>query len=263
MSVHPAIARALKSSSLDESTLETVTTIDGEPLLALRAPSDASIEMLEKLRAPDLQAFVLGDDLDRWREVLREEQTQNVEGILARAAKLQAELARVDDELDLAPPPRHDFQSVLVASTKHRDVFTSSTLRAALANAPQIESKKKPLPAYDEEARVDAAFPVIADRWIALIPARTAHEPIARLRFGNFSACPPTSVHVAVLRRWESSFGASLLLLAPDELVLSIARPPTTPREIHVATLEQLWLGGDDRPTPGETKGNVWRWWWD
>jgi hypothetical protein len=73
----------------------------------------------------------------------------------------------------------------------------------------------------------------------------------------------PAEVHVAVLQRWEEAFGARILLARPDELVLHIARPPSTQRAIHVARLEQEWLGGDERPTVGETKCRTWRWWWD
>jgi hypothetical protein len=270
--MNAAILRAVRSVSLDASAIEVVLTVDGAPLHAVRAPANASIEWLARVNQPgEVQAFVLGD-FERWKQTLDDKDRDKfitldpMNDILARAEKLFEELTRVDVDLDKPPAPRRDYRSVLVAATPktgNGELLTPAKLQQALANAPILQTKNAAIPSYDEEAAIDAPSPAIAEQWIALIPAGSAHEALAHLRFGGFNACPATAVHVAVMRRWEAAFGASLVLVAPDELVVHVARPPAKARDIHIALLEQGWLGGDERPSLGETKGHLWRWWWD
>lgn len=53
----------------------------------------------------------------------------------------------------------------------------------------------------------------------------------AILRFGGWNSCPPTTVHVAMLRRWHERFGAELVGLSRDRLEVSVARLPRTRSE--------------------------------
>ena len=62
----------------------------------------------------------------------------------------------------------------------------------------------------------------------------------AILRFGGWNSCPPTAVHVAMLRRWHERWGAELVALSRDRLEVAVARGPRTRPEALALAREQF-----------------------
>ncbi|MFN7956299.1 MAG: DUF4253 domain-containing protein [bacterium] len=62
----------------------------------------------------------------------------------------------------------------------------------------------------------------------------------AIVRFGGWNSCPPTHVHVAMLKRWHERFGACLVGLSRDRLEVEVARRPRGRGEALALAREQF-----------------------
>jgi hypothetical protein len=102
--------------------------------------------------------------------------------------------------------------------------------------------------------------------------ARSADVPAVLGWEGAFNHSNDVAALAAVLRSWEDRFGARLVGLGFDELVLSVAAPPTTAqRALGVAAEHRAFCPDGFRLQPGTladvARGlmdlPVWRFWWD
>jgi hypothetical protein len=107
---------------------------------------------------------------------------------------------------------------------------------------------------------------------IAILPTRDWTEAPAYLNFGDWNECPPPEHHIAALRHWRDSFGASLVTCGADRLELAIARRPTSTdaalalaREQYAYCNDLIDQGfGDFARLAGSLMvSNWWSFWWD
>ncbi|MGW0933039.1 DUF4253 domain-containing protein [Streptomyces sp. NPDC002644] len=108
----------------------------------------------------------------------------------------------------------------------------------------------------------------------ALVPARrSADIPAAVGWSGPVNHDNDVARLCAVLRSWEDRFGARVLALTFDQLVLSVAAPPTTPQHAEAVAAEHYAFCPDNidqgvsplsryaREAILDT--HLWRFWWD
>jgi hypothetical protein len=96
---------------------------------------------------------------------------------------------------------------------------------------------------------------------LLFVPAATALEALAVVRFGNFNSSPPTSVHMAVLRHWKERYGAFIAGVSFDTLRLEVPRAPRDAAELRRARFEIDQLQADAYPL--DPSAPIWRFWWD
>ncbi len=102
--------------------------------------------------------------------------------------------------------------------------------------------------------------------------ARSADVPAALGWSGAVNHSPDVAGLSAVLRSWEDRFGTRLVGMGFDELVLSVAAPPTTAaRATGVAAEHRAFCPDGFRLQPGTLQDVarellsrcIWRFWWD
>ncbi|MFH9663281.1 DUF4253 domain-containing protein [Streptomyces sp. NPDC017248] len=114
----------------------------------------------------------------------------------------------------------------------------------------------------------------IEEPHFALVPARrSADIPAAIGWTGALDYDHDVARVCAVLRSWEDRFGARVVALGPDALVMSVAAPPGTPADAEVLAAEHYALCPD--AVVGSGAGSVrsyakglagadsWAFWWD
>ncbi|MEX0170496.1 DUF4253 domain-containing protein [Streptomyces sp. LMG1-1-1.1] len=114
-----------------------------------------------------------------------------------------------------------------------------------------------------------------ADARPALVPARRSADIPAVIGWtGPLNHDNDVARFCAVLRSWEDRFGARLIALTPDRLVLSIAAPPLTTPQAQSIAAEHLAFSPDtltqgphpDLPTYAHhslLNAPIWTFWWD
>jgi hypothetical protein len=138
-------------------------------------------------------------------------------------------------------------------------------------------------PAADPDDRAaEVASSFIGEKWskdfrAALVPARrSADIPAAIGWTGPVNYEPDVAALCCVLRSWEDRFGIRVVALAFDQLVLSVAAPPTTLDEAEAVAAEHFAFcpdnitqgkrDYDDLRTYAEHEildKDHWRFWWD
>ncbi len=117
-----------------------------------------------------------------------------------------------------------------------------------------------------------ATAQVRATCYLGLVPASASWQVPALLRFGDRNACPPPSVHVSVLARWERMYAAEIVGMTRDTLELTVGNPPSEPGEALDLAYEQLGYCEDvvlqgtltvERLAATLLDGRVWFFWWD
>ena len=90
----------------------------------------------------------------------------------------------------------------------------------------------------------------------------------AHLQFGDWNACPPPHVHVALARRWGERFGAIPICNSSDTVEFTVARP-IEDRETALMVAQEHYLycseGADtiDELAASLIGAKVWSFWWD
>lgn len=137
-------------------------------------------------------------------------------------------------------------------------------------------------PAVDPDARAAEIADSLADSgtWLkeprlALVPARrSADIPAAIGWSGPVNYEDDVARLCAVLRSWEDRFGIRVVALTFDQLVLSVAAPPTTQEEAEAVAVEHFAFcpdniaQGDDDTLRAYAQHEVlnqrvWSFWWD
>lgn len=111
------------------------------------------------------------------------------------------------------------------------------------------------------------------DVWIALVPTMVPWEVLAHFHYGDWNECPPTPVHIAILRSWHERFGAEVVCVSFDVLEMRVARPPTDRAGALALAREQFLYTGGDLIYQGHGSmaalgaalvgADYWFFWWD
>lgn len=107
---------------------------------------------------------------------------------------------------------------------------------------------------------------------IALFPVADCSEVLALLRYGDWNACPPPEVHVAMCRHLSQLFGARLAAIGPDTIEYEVPKPPET-LDAALDTAQLLFDYCEDIVTQGVgtiralavhcKSDRRWFFWWD
>jgi hypothetical protein len=107
---------------------------------------------------------------------------------------------------------------------------------------------------------------------IVLLPASSAEEAPAYLRWGGWNACPPPEYHVAAFRSWRERYGAEVIGMSGDVLNIRVQRRPATRAEALDLAREQYVYCSDLIDQGVATLSNLaaalmaddwWYFWWD
>jgi hypothetical protein len=107
---------------------------------------------------------------------------------------------------------------------------------------------------------------------LALVPVKVPYEVPAVLPFGEWNECPPDDVHVAVLRRWFTFFGAEPVAMTRDVIELRVARPIRDTEVARKVACEQYAYASDIvEQGCGSVRelaqtllnSDLWFFWWD
>jgi hypothetical protein len=108
--------------------------------------------------------------------------------------------------------------------------------------------------------------------FVCRIPTSDWTEIPAFLKFGGWNACPAPEYHVAALRSWRDRYGAELIALAGDILVLHVSRKPKS-REEALALASEMYVYNNDLIDQGYRSlaplaasmmaFDYWAFWWD
>lgn len=147
---------------------------------------------------------------------------------------------------------------------------------------PGLAPATEPEPAVDPDVRAAEVADSLAESgtWLkeprlALVPARrSADIPAAIGWSGQINYEGDVARLCAVLRSWEDRFGIRVVALTFDQLVLSVAAPPTTQEEAEAVAAEHFAFCPDNI-TQGHHDAlrayaqhevlnqQVWSFWWD
>lgn len=107
---------------------------------------------------------------------------------------------------------------------------------------------------------------------IGLFPTETSAEVPAYLDAGGWNAFPVAEVHVAIMRKWASEYGARLVGHGLDVLTFEVARPPSDRQAAEILAMEQYLYCNDivdqgvgtiDALAATLLNGRSWFFWWD
>jgi hypothetical protein len=146
------------------------------------------------------------------------------------------------------------------------------------AHAKQLDELHEEWPADVEHEDtfsipIDPGTAVVrATCYLGLVPASASWQVPALLHFGDRNGCPPPSVHVSVLARWERMYAAEIVGMTRDTLELTVGNPPSEPGEALDLAYEQLGYCEDvvmqgtltlERLAATLLDGRVWFFWWN
>lgn len=108
--------------------------------------------------------------------------------------------------------------------------------------------------------------------YLVNVPAKASWEIPAYLYWGGWNANPPPHLHVAALRDWHETYGATLVGITSDVLNLSVETPPAD-RETALALAKDQYIYcedivlqgfGDIAPLAASLmESSHWYFWWD
>lgn len=107
---------------------------------------------------------------------------------------------------------------------------------------------------------------------IGLFPTETSAEVPAYLDAGGWNAFPVAEVHVAIMRKWGSAYGARLVGHGLDVLTFEVDRPPSDRQAAEMLAMEQYLYCNDivdqgvgtiDALAATLLNGHSWFFWWD
>ncbi|WP_055493039.1 DUF4253 domain-containing protein [Streptomyces sp. TP-A0356] len=175
---------------------------------------------------------------------------------------------------EMSYPGDHHAEEVLAELWEEYAEDAPGTDWPGLAAGPRL--------AADPDARAAEVADSLLDEgsWfkeprLALVPARrSADIPAAMGWTGPLNHESDTAVLCSVLRSWEDRFGIRVVALTFDQLVLSVAAPPTTPAEAEAVAAEHFAFCPDNitqghHETLSAYAGHevlgqrVWSFWWD
>ncbi|MFC3576997.1 DUF4253 domain-containing protein [Streptomyces yaanensis] len=175
---------------------------------------------------------------------------------------------------EVSYPGDHDAEEVLAEFWEECAADAQDADWPGLAAAPRLEADPDVRAAEVADSLLDGGSS-LKDPRLSLVPARrSADIPTAIGWTGPLNHENDTAVISAVLRSWEDRFGIRVVALTFDQLVLSVAAPPTTPADAEAVAAEHFAFCPDNI-TQGHHETlrayaehavlgqRVWSFWWD
>lgn len=263
------LASTLLRHDIDITSLALALRREDGCIYQVTAPRESAIEQWHRLRALVQETGywpVVGWGA-RWLvsngEYLRHLQRGSTADILAESERIDLDQWRAKQERELTSWMTEDgeaYEDERGEPLPWADVH--GEWPASVAPNTEFYSPESP----EQFATGDTA-PLIP---IALVPATEGWQVPAVLRFDMGFATP--AVHAAMLRRWQTSYGAELVCMLPDLLELRVARPPAW-REAALALAAEQYVYCYDIVIQGTQTvealaasllgGTVWFFWWD
>ncbi|GAA3395193.1 DUF4253 domain-containing protein [Cryptosporangium minutisporangium] len=186
----------------------------------------------------------------------------------------------LDPTMVTSEPGAHDAEELLAgwwaAYTPDDDSQSAATAPFGTrwpGLAPPGVDQDDPDDAAAEVAYILADADVLTEPRLGLVPSRRGADAPAALGWGGpLNYENDTAQFSAVLRSWEDRFGARLVGLGFDTLLLSVAAPPTDhDHALRVAAEhfafcpDNIWQGAGslEQYAADLTGVSVWRFWWD
>lgn len=147
-----------------------------------------------------------------------------------------------------------------------------SGVRNRFRRKPKLERfdlTAEPLPGITHHLMDGAVLPRVH---IALVPTDEAAAVPAFFGYGGWNAYPPPDHHVALLRKWQAAYGAELVAMTGDVVLLKVAQPPTT-WTAALELAEEAFMYCPDAVSQGAgsvtalaenlMSADLWLFWWD
>ncbi|HPF39567.1 MAG TPA: DUF4253 domain-containing protein [Phycisphaerae bacterium] len=228
------------------------TTLDGVPYPCVIAPGSTALETCMQLRrehAGSCTPVILGDasDLEHLRRDIADARP-NAALTIRRSASIDV-TQFVERRLDA------------VAAEGEGDPETFGVWPEEVAPLNSIRGHLAPL--------TRQPFDQVA---ICLVPTADSWTTPAFVAMGNWNACPPTEVHVAMLAHWRERYGASIVTLTGTTIECVVDRPPSD-RDAAVRLAREQFAYCPDNVFQGAgtlmalaaslLNAHVWYFWWD
>jgi len=109
---------------------------------------------------------------------------------------------------------------------------------------------------------------------LVLVPVKRSWQIPAVFCFGDWNACPPAEVHIALLKRWHEKYGAELISMGMDAVYCLVNKPVRT-RDAALALAKEQAVYCHDNVDQGAGDGTLsglaidlmdaeaWQFWWD
>jgi Domain of unknown function (DUF4253) len=111
---------------------------------------------------------------------------------------------------------------------------------------------------------------------LILVPVKESWQIPSIFTFGGggWNECPPTAVHIALLKRWHQRYCAELVCMGVDSITCRVKNPVSTREEALALAIEQ-YAYCPDNVLQGTGNGTlsgaaidlldakVWQFWWD
>jgi hypothetical protein len=94
----------------------------------------------------------------------------------------------------------------------------------------------------------------------------------AYLKYGGWNECPPPEVHCAIMKHWQSGYGAEIVSMSHDVIECEVSRPPSSRENALNLAREQFRYCEDIVLQGCESIANLasvllnskyWYFWWD
>lgn len=108
--------------------------------------------------------------------------------------------------------------------------------------------------------------------FIATVPTTDSSAIPVFMRFGDWNACPPPHVHMAMARYWRNRFGAEIATLSSDVMEFTVSRPPSDDAQalelawqqyLYCADIVDQGVGSVATLAQALRHSTRWYFWWD
>lgn len=172
--------------------------------------------------------------------------------------------------LDAAAREEKDFEMAEYRRREEIDLLTELGRPIDLAALPEMPARgawpkviaPSPLPHLVHEAEL----------YQATVPAQLSYQAPAYLGWGGFNSCPPPYVHVIILKRLHDRYGAEVIAMTGDIVIVRVYEKPKTQREA-LALAADLYLYCNDLIDEESSNlseiaarlmvSDYWTFWWD
>jgi hypothetical protein len=261
----------LLQSQIDAGSLEELWEVDGDKVYGLTVNGAEAIALWEKLHqlVPETGYYpvVLGDraeEIYRYTEEIEARSSRAViEKILQEAEDIDADEWLVETARELREDDEDDAYIWIEGEDFPDD--RQDIDRDILSEIDYWSEDFREKPEYT----ISSLDQVL----VALIPTKISWETFAFLGFGGWNACPQTSTHISIAKKWYESYGAEVVSISDgDTIEMQVTKPPLDADTAFRLAQEQYMYCADivDQGVGSLTKlavnlyGNkIWYFWWD
>jgi hypothetical protein len=295
----------LGSQGIDTSSLDLLLSPDGHEVYGLTLPGERALTTWGQLRDLSGQTghwpVILGPEEEvKFHKDFVEDYNSgtSVEDVLTRAAAIDVDMLLENRLLSLAELDSDEseaFTEMLMRKTEtldeggridvvtewaehvdkvpgRRKFLLEQLLRERAGDWPHAAEPHNyfSIP-YEWTGDYTRLKPLRSVR-LALVPTTSSWEVPAYLKFGDWNDCPSPEEHVAVLKHWNTQYGAQVVGLTHDVLEVGVTRPPNSKLSAFNLAREQYGYCADivDQGDGGLLDlaatlldASVWYFWWD